>query len=78
MEVVQSLEEIVPVVVRHDGETSEVWLSRLITELEKRTEDGSIVPIWFAQQTHGTVQGSPSVEDIEADFDTWWAEVDRA
>ena len=74
METTQSATELVPVVVEYTGSgVSDVWLNRNITELELTNDDGSTQPVWFAEQAHGTVAGTPSAEDIEADFNTWWA-----
>ena len=66
--------ELAPVVVAQDGPVAHVWMRR---NIEKDTKDpegcpGEPYEFWHAEELGFTVAGSPTVAEIEADFDAVW------
>ena len=67
--------ELAPVVVAQDGPVAHVWMRRNIEKDVKDPESGEGEPyeFWHAEELAFTVPGSPTAEEIQADFDAVWA-----
>lgn len=68
--------ELSPVMVAQDGPVAHVWMRRNIQEDTKAPEhgDGDPYTFWHAEEISFDIAGSPTVEQIEADFDDIWNE----
>ena len=65
---------LAPVQIEPNGHGgADVWL-RINIE-ETTDEDGN--PCWEADETHGIVSPVPTVEEIEADFVSWWVRLEE-
>lgn len=66
--------ELAPVVVAQDGPVAHVWLRRNIEKDVKNPENGEGDPyeFWHAEELAFTMSGSPTAEEIQADFDAIW------
>lgn len=66
--------ELAPVVVAQDGPVAHVWLRRNIEKDVKNPENGEGDPyeFWHAEELAFTMSGSPTVQEIQADFDAIW------
>lgn len=66
--------ELAPVVVAQDGPVAHVWMRRNIGKDVKDPENGEGEPyeFWHAEELAFTMSGSPTVQEIQADFDAIW------
>ena len=55
------------------GGHTNVWLRRNITETTE-TFEGQSVQVWDADEVHYLADETPTADEVEAQFDTLWAE----
>ena len=65
--------------VERRGLVNDVWLRTDIEQIEEEIGEGLSQTMWEAFEVYGTVPASVTAEEIEDDFDDWWARfVDEA
>ncbi len=69
----QSATPLDAVQVERRGLIKDVWLRTDIEEIEVEIEEGLSQTMWEAFEVYGTVPASVTAEEIEDDFDDWWA-----
>jgi hypothetical protein len=69
----QSATPLDAVQVERRGLIKDVWLRTDIEEIEVEIEEGLSQTMWEAFEVYGTVPASVTAEEIEDDFDAWWA-----
>lgn len=69
----QSATPLDAVQVERRGLIKDVWLRTDIEEIEVEIEEGLSQTMWEAFEAYGTVPASVTAEEIEDDFDDWWA-----
>lgn len=74
----QSATELTSVQIEPIGPGAYVWLRKNIETVDVDLGDGLSQTMWEADEVSGFVDRVPTVEDIEEDFDAWWATLERA
>lgn len=66
--------ELAPVVVAQDGPVAHVWLRRNIERDVREPEREGCEPyeFWHAEELAFTMAGTPTADEIQADFDAVW------
>ena len=64
--------ERIEICPRSGGKASDVWLRKNIAETDIELPEGGSQHVWEATVTHGTLPGTPTEAEIEADFDELW------
>jgi hypothetical protein len=59
--------------VERRGLVNDVWLRTDIEQIEEEIGEGLSQTMWEAFEVYGTVPASVTAEEIEDDFDDWWA-----
>ena len=78
MQHTQSATELTAVLVEPLGAGASVWLRKNIETIDVDLGDGLSQTMWEADEVSGIVDWVPTAEDIEGDFDSWWATFERA
>lgn len=78
MQHTQSATELTSVQIEPVGPGANVWLRKNITTVDVDLGDGLSQTMWEADEVGGMVGWVPTAEDIEGDFDGWWATFERA
>lgn len=61
-----------PVMLVRNGPVTEVWLRKNIEHRTVVNDGGGEQQMWFADEAHGIVPGTPAAAEIEGDFDALW------
>lgn len=59
--------------IEHRGCGCEIWLRDNIGEFD---EDGQVM--YFADEVNAVIGVSPTEEEVEADFESWWERIEEA